>query len=380
MKTVYNLKLDFEKSHGSYFFDKVSKTEYLDFFGMFSSLPLGYNHPVFDESFHSKIRSVSKIRMPNNLFNTDELEEFVEKYQKYVFSKYIHFTCTGALAVEAGIKCALEYKKLKDNSMVLGLKKSFHGINSWGFITDRYLGTADRMKNFPENNWQNFSVKELIEFISNNDQKNISAVIVEPIQCTAGDIYIDSGELVKLRQICSDHDICFIVDEIQTGFGVTGKMWYSEQINLDPDVLIFGKKSQICGIVVKEKYNECMVTPLRKLDVTFDGELIDAIRATYILKVFEQDNLLEKVKENAKRFATILSKKVLNYRGIGHLIAFDFICTEDRNKFVEDCFKRNLLINSGGSKSVRLRPHLAITSKEIDHFESIINEVLLGIS
>ena len=374
MKTVFDIKIDFERSHESYLFDKNSNSEYLDFYGIFSSLPIGYNHPVFDQSYEKTILAISKIRMANNLFMSDELIKFREKFRKYVFSDYMHFTCTGALAVEAAIKCAMEYRKLK-NPMVLGLQKSFHGINSWGFITDRYLGTADRIENYPRNDWKNLSIKEVKNYINTNDSKNIVAVVVEPIQCTAGDIYLDPEDLLELRKLCREEDICFIVDEIQTGFGVTGKMWYSDHIGLDPDVLVFGKKAQICGVVAKKKYSECMTTPLRKLDVTFDGELIDAVRATYILLAYEQGNLLSQAQVNSKKISSILKDNVLNYRSLGHLIAFDFESAKKRDIFVKQCFERKLLCNKAGDRTVRLRPSLAISSEEIEHFNSIVKKL-----
>ena len=111
-KTVFDLTIDFEKSHGSYVFNKNTQTDFLDFFSMFSSLPLGYNHRIFDDSFTKKISAISKIRMANNFFQTDELVEFRDKFRKYVFSDYIHFNCTGALAVESALKCAMKSKAL----------------------------------------------------------------------------------------------------------------------------------------------------------------------------------------------------------------------------------------------------------------------------
>lgn len=373
MKTVFDIKIDFEKSHGSFLFDKKTNSEYLDFFGVFSSLPLGYNHSIFDRSFEKTISSISKMRMGNNLFESDELIKFRNHFRKYLFSDYMHFTCTGALAVEAAIKCAMEYKKTT-NTMVLGIKKSFHGINSWGFITDRYQGTADRMENYPKNDWLNLSIEDIIRYIGDNRSENIVAVIVEPIQCTSGDIYLDTEELLELRNICRAQDICFIVDEIQTGFGVTGEMWYSDHIGLDPDVLVFGKKAQICGVVAKEKYNECMITPLRKLDVTFDGELIDAVRANYVLLAYEKFDLLHQAQINSKRFSTILKNKVLNYRSIGHLIAFDFESVEQRDLFADKCYDRHFLCNKTADKTIRLRPNLAVTAEEIELFETIVND------
>lgn len=374
-RTVFDIVIDFEKSHGSYVYDKKTHAEFLDLFSMFSSLPLGYNHQIFDESFERKIRSVSKIRMCNNLFLSEEREEFLSAFKKHVFSDYIHLTCTGALAVEAAIKCAMETKKVK-NPMVLALKKSFHGINSWGFITDRHSVTAERMKNFPANNWLNLDVGELKKYLATQDASNLVALVVEPIQCTAGDIYINSQDLKELQELCNRLDVCFIVDEIQTGFGVTGKMWYSDRIGLKPDVLVFGKKSQVCGIVVSEKYNECLTSPYRKLEVTFDGELIDIVRATYILKAYEKFDLINRAKQNSEKFAALLRDQTLNYRSIGHLIAFDFENRAQRDSFAKKCYAKNLLVNPTGEASVRLRPNLAISDPEFEHFASIAKTVL----
>ena len=375
MKTVFDIRIDFKRSLGSYLFDKTTNSQFLDFFGIFSSLPIGYNHSIFDESFEKKICIISKIRMANNLLQSDELEGFIEKFNNYTFSKYIHLTCTGSLAVEAAIKCAIEYKKVK-KPMVLALKKSFHGINCWGFITDRYLGTAKRIEYFPENNWKNLSIDEVKNFLQNNNNDNVVAVVIEPIQCTAGDIYIPKDDLIELYNLCNKKDICFIFDEIQTGFGVTGEMWYYEYLKIIPDILIFGKKSQICGIVANHKYSECITTSVRKLDVTFDGELIDAVRATYILKAYEKENLIHQVNINNKIFAKIIQEKVLNYRSIGHLIAFDFPSEKARNIFANKCYEEKLLVNKAGNKTIRLRPNLAISSNEINDFNQIFDAVI----
>ena len=118
-----------------------------------------------------------------------------------------------------------------------------------------------------------------------------------------------------------------------------------------------------------------MITPLRKLDVTFDGELIDAVRATYILRAYEKYDLLNQVQINSKRFASILKDKFLNYRSLGHLIAFDFESVEQRDSFAQQCYDRNLLCNKSADKTIRLRPNLAITSEEIDLFENIVNDL-----
>lgn len=358
MKYVLPIKIDFVKSHGTYLFDKISNTDYLDFFSMYSSLPLGYNHPIFDEQFHQEIREVSYMKMANNICQSDQFLDFFEEFKKIAFSPYVHFTSTGALAVESALKAAMEYKKVS-SPIVLSVEKSFHGVNSWGFATSRYGITGKRMEYFPENSWPKLSIKDLIHYLHNESLDNVVAVIIEPIQCTNGDIYLDIDDLKTIRQLCMDNNICFIFDEIQTGFGTTGKMWYYEHIGIQPDIVVFGKKAQVSGIIVSEKYKEIFDSPYQKLDVTFDGDLIDMIRCKYILKAYQHYNILENVQQNSLFLKNGLKHYFPSYRSIGHLIAFDFETQQLRDSFAEGCFKNKLLVNKASDKTIRVRPNLA---------------------
>lgn len=368
MKTGFNIKIDFKKSKGSYVFDKNTNSYYLDMFSMFSTLPLGYNHPIFDSSFDEKVKEISKIKMCNSVFKSDYLEDFLKEFKPYCPSDNIHFTCTGSLAVESAIKCALSYKKLK-NPRVIALKKGFHGLNGYGLLTDDYLDTKKRLEYLPKiPNWENIELDDILELKSFS---NIAAIIIDPIQCAAGDIYLDKNKLQELQNLCNKNDICFIVDEIQTGFGATEKFWYSDVIEIKPDILVFGKKSQVSGIIAADKYNECFNKFLGKLDVTFDGDLIDIVRSAYVLKAYKKFKLV-----NNKHFIkikNILENKVNNIRGTGHLIAFDFDTRAERDNFSNKCLGNELLVGKGGEKSIKLRPNLALTDDEINSFKSMIN-------
>jgi L-lysine 6-transaminase len=366
-RTVFDITIDFEKSYGSYIFDKGSSCAFLDLFSMFSSLPIGYNHPVFDKSFDQKIKYITHLRMSNNLFHSDELKSFEKKFLNISFHDNLHFCSTGSLAVEAALKCSFEYQK-DSEAIVLGVKNSFHGINSWGFVTDSEISSVkNRVINYPKNNWKLYSLDALIEELE-NITKNISSVIVEPIQCTAGDVYLDVTKLKKIQNLCNKNDICFIVDEIQTGFGVTGEMWYSKMIGLNPDIVIFGKKSQICGIMTNDKYSEAIHSRYRKLEVTFDGDIIDAVRAEYIIKAIEDHSLLNNVKNKSEIFRNELSERFENYRSIGHLIAFDFSNKQKRDRFVSNAYSHKLLVNPTDERSIRIRPNLAFSDNELDEF------------
>lgn len=364
---LFDIIIDFEKSQGSYLFDKKTGKYFLDFFSMYSSLPLGYNHEIFDEDFDNKIKYLTRLKMSNNVFLSEELNSFQKKISRTLKNSNLHFCCTGALAVESAIKCGFEVSK-NPNSLVVGVKNSFHGINSWGFITDSNMpAVINRVNNFPTNTWMNIDLYDLPDYLKKNNT-NISSCIIEPIQCTAGDIYLDIQILKDIEKICKMNNICFIVDEVQTGFGVSGDYWYSDIINLDPDILIFGKKSQISGISVNDKYSEALMSAYQKLEVTFDGDLVDAVRGEYIIDAIENNKLLERVRENSTLFSKELSDYVENYRSIGHLIAFDFKSKLLRDQFVKKAYDNQLLVNPTSDVSVRLRPNLAITDDEIDDF------------
>lgn len=375
VRSVFDIWIDFEKSQGSYVFDKKTNEPFLDLFSMFSSLPLGYNHEIFSNEFDEKIKYISHLKMCNNLFHSDELEEFEKSMLSIGINKNIHFSCTGALAVESAIKCGYEYKK-SPNQIVVGTSNSFHGINSWGFITDKDLPSVkDRVLNFPRNDWAIVPIEELYEYLKRNSD-DVSSCIIEPIQCTAGDIYLDNEQLTRIEGLCKEKGICFIVDEVQTGFGVTGDYWYSNKINLNPDILIFGKKSQVSGIMVNEKYSEAINSPYRKLEVTFDGDLIDACRGHYIIKAIEKYSLLKKIKLNSDILRKELSEIFLNYRSVGHLIAFDFDSKELRDDFVSKAYDKKLLVNPTSEKTIRFRPNLAFSEDELDDLLFRIKKII----
>ena len=153
-KTQYGIKIDFEKSHGSYLFDKITNEEYLDFFGMYATLALGYNHPIFEsEDFKNRMLKIASCKIVNNEILSDEAQSFDKSFTEYVslngkFSHF-HYSCTGALAIEAAVKTAIDYKGY-ENPRIISFGGSFHGINGYGgFFTERIGGPGQRLNGFP---------------------------------------------------------------------------------------------------------------------------------------------------------------------------------------------------------------------------------------
>ena len=263
--SLFGRKIDFKKSNGSFLYDKLDDVEYLDFFGQYSTLALGYNHHIFkNQNFIDEIFRVGHQKITNCEILSEESADFDQTFRSYtskgIFTHY-HYTCTGALAIESAIKTAMDYKG-NNHHRVITFRGSFHGINGYGGIfTDRFDPVKNRLSGFPGSYWKSFDnpviqyhdnkpvvneeklqkVLNQIEDVIKNE-KNVCAILVEPIQCTFGDFYFPNEFFKQIRNICSKYDIPLIFDEIQIGFGGTGNVWFFENLSIQPDILVFGKK------------------------------------------------------------------------------------------------------------------------------------------
>lgn len=368
----FGLRVDFKKSHGSYLFDKNSNREFLDLFGMYASLPLGYNHPIFKtKDFLEEYNTVASFKINNCEFMSDETLAFDEIFSTFagrgVF-KHFHYSCTGALAVEAAIKVCIEHRGHEDPK-ILSFNNSFHGINSYGgFVTSRFSGVDVRLSGFPEV----FSVKIDCDLAQVEEQilkHEITCVLVEPIQCSAGDIHHSRAFYNGLSRLCKEHGIPLVFDEIQVGFGGTGKLWYYEHLDIVPDIVIFGKKTQLSGIMVREELGSIFAPEKSvRLEVTWDGDATDMVRCKHIMKAYKQYNILENVNRQSKRLISGLKdiKIIENLRNSGLIIGFDLTNRNSRDIMLKELYEHGLICNSTGAKSIRLRPNLAITDKEVD--------------
>jgi L-lysine 6-transaminase len=385
--SIFNIKVDFEKSQGSYVFDKRTNREYLDFFGMYASLPLGYNHGVFKQkSFIEEIIRCSHIKVTNCEFISEETEEFDNKFSSYCgqgrFSNF-HYCSTGALAVEAAVKTCLHYKNYS-NLNILSFKNSFHGVNSYGgFITDRFYSSKPRLRGLPEmfSTKCSYDLEEVEKHLSNQNNP-VTCVMVEPIQCTAGDIHHDRSFFHKLRVLCDKYDVPLVFDEIQIGFGTTGKLWFFEHLDITPDIVLFGKKAQVSGFMCVEKVNGIFHNKeVNRLEVTWNSDTLDMIRCKYILEAMQEENFFSSISERSKQIVDNLSgvDGLENLRTLGLIIGFDLKDTKTRDEFMKILFERGMICNSTGERSIRLRPILCLTEEDANKGCDLIKEVLLEV-
>ncbi len=378
--TKFGINVDFEKSHGLYLYDKNAHRELLDFFGMYASLPLGYNHPIFKTpEFVDEYLRASSLKINNCEFVSDETLEFDRMFTEYAgvgIFKNIHYSCTGALAVEAAIKTCIQYKGFHEPK-ILSFHNSFHGINSYGgFITSRFPGVDKRLNGFPEN----FSMKiapdlqKVEESLRNND---ITCLLVEPIQCSAGDIHYDKMFFKELRRLCDKYDVPLVFDEIQIGFGGTGKLWFFQHIDVTPDIVIFGKKTQLSGIMVKDEFSQIFSRESSvRLEVTWDGDISDMIRCKYVIKAYNEYDILSNVNTMSNLLSSKLSEmpEILNLRNCGLIFGFDLKNSEFRDIMIGELYDNGLICNKTGSNSIRLRPSLNLTERNIEQAVAIFEK------
>jgi L-lysine 6-transaminase len=355
----------------------------LDLFSMYSSLPLGYNDSVFDESFEQQMRDISKWKVSNCEFQTEQSIEFDQKFSSFGTNKnykYFHYCCTGSLAIEAAIKTAILYKKHK-NPKILCISNSFHGINGYGgFCTSRDSHFSNRVLPFPASHVITVNMEDGSQAIKTAiDNHDITAILVEPIQCSAGDILLDPEYIRKINIICKTHDIPFILDEIQTGFAVTGKLWYFETLQIIPDIVVFGKKTQTSGIMATEKYSEIFVNSYM-LEPTWAGDLLDMVRCTYIMKAYDTYNIMDNVSTMSEYVKNNISTNgAFKFQNIGFLMSMHFEDEKTRNIFFTKMLNHGILTNKTSAKTIRLRPNLKLSKADADLFMDKINTIFMEI-
>ena len=398
--------IDLKKSHGSWLVDARNGREYLDLFSMFASMPIGYNHPYMMEN-KDRLTHAALNKVTNSDVYSTEMAEFVETVARIAqpdYLPYAFYVEGGTLAVENALKVSFDWKVRKNlaagkgakGGKVLHFKDCFHGRSGYTMsLTD----SPDPRKTlyFPKFDWPRVlnpkitfpldeaavaeaeiqSITEIKAAIHANPD-DIAALIIEPIQGEGGDNHFREEFFCALRTICDENEILFIYDEVQTGIGLTGKMWAHQHYSEDcrPDIISFGKKTQICGIFVSDRVDDVennVFHESSRLNSTFGGNIADMVRFTLYLEVIEKEGLVQIAAENGEYVLDklqALQKKygdvVSNSRGMGHFCAFDLPNGDIRDNLLSLISDEGALMLGCGTHSIRFRPHLNISQDEID--------------
>ena len=407
--------MDLENSSGSWIVDGLSGNKYLDMFSMFASASVGYNHPkiISNLDLLGKV-SVSKPTL-SDVYNI-HYADFVNTFNEIAIPDYLKHTFFiegGSLAVENALKVAFDWKIRKNiekgkgkekGRQIIHFKQAFHGRSGY---TLSLTNTSDPRKTmyFPKFDWprvenpylsfpitedvirdvekrENESIEQIYGAIKENPD-DIAAIIIEPIQGEGGDNQFRDEFFIKLRQICDEEEILLIFDEVQTGIGITGKMWCHEHYSVRPDILSFGKKTQVCGVLAGNRIDEVEQNVFKessRINSTFGGNLTDMVRFKIILEIIKEENLLKNSSDQGEYLQSHLNQLSLDFpgyvtnpRGIGLWAAFDLPSGTERDELWAQLMKNNLLILVSGDKSIRFRPHLNVKSEDIDKAIEIIS-------
>ncbi len=416
----YDMVLDMEKSRGRRLYDARSGRYLLDLFSFFATLPIGFNHPkLHDPAFLAKLTRAALVNPANSDIYTSEFAEFVETFARVGMPPYLphaFFVAGGALGVENALKAAMDWKVRRNfrrgltaekGHQVIHFREAFHGRTGY---TVSMTNTADPRKYqyYARFDWPRivnpklrFPITEsevrrveaverealdTIKAAFRERRDDIAAIIIEPIQAEGGDHHFRGEFLGALRDVAHENDALLIFDEVQSGVGLTGRFWAHQHFGVEPDLLAFGKKMQICGMIGGGRLDEEPDNVFRvssRINSTWGGNLVDMVRSQRYLEIIEEERLVENAAAvgahllgRLQALEAELPGLIANARGRGLMCAIDFPDKAIRDQVGDKAYELGLIILPCGHRSLRFRPPLDITAAEIDEALEIIRRAV----
>ena len=415
--------VDLERSRGNRLVDAQTGRAWLDCISYIASNPLGHNHPkLLDPKFESRLLRAARNKVSNSDFFTVEMASFIDTFGKLAKPepfKHLFFIEGGTLAVENALKAAFDWKVRKNlargvktelGTRVIHFQQAFHGRSGYALSL---TNSADprKTKYFPKFDWpriinpklrfpitpeveaETIAVErtaiEQIEQAFARYPDDIAAILIEPIQGEGGDNHFRPEFHKALRELADKHEAMLIYDEVQSGIGLTGKMWAYEHYGIVPDMVAFGKKTQVCGFMSTARVEEVpnhVFAEASRLNSTWGGNICDMVRAEKFLQVIVEEKLVA----NAEKVGAHLQAKLrelelefpnqmMNARGKGLFCAIDAPSGEARDKLFKECFDRGVLLLKSGYTGLRLRPSLTFTIAEADELVGVLRDSVLAV-
>ena len=421
----YPVVVDLAESLGSRMVDRITGRSYLDFFSCFCSLPLGWNHPALCE-LEGELGRLSVNKITNSDLYTTEYADAVESIASDAMPSHLDrmfFIAGGAMGVENTMKAAMDWKfqklngagpvdsncqradaqdgfcwnvdlELSSKISIGHFREAFHGRSGYTLsVTNTDPAKSER---FTKHKWPRFSNPKINFPIDENEKQRLieaesktleqirahaeesddsmAAVIIEPIQGEGGDNHFTDRFLNDLQSLTHEIDALFIVDEVQTGVGATGRMWAFEHSDIRPDLVAFGKKMQVCGMFAGGRLHEVeenVLTTSSRINSTWGGDLSDMVRGAEILRTIHRDDLLQNTARRGEELLQGLSEIsneysfVSNIRGRGTMCAFTLPDTNLRDEYRQYALDEGLFTLTSGPNSIRLRPPLTMGADEV---------------
>ena len=402
-----DLVLDVERSQGSTLVDARTGATFLDMFTFFASSALGMNHPALadDEEFRAELAAAAVNKPSNSDVYSVPMARFVDAFARVLGDAalpHLFFVDGGALAVENALKVAFDWKSRLNESRgidpalgtkVLHLRGAFHGRS--GYTMSLTNTDPNKVARFPKFDWPRIDAPwaragldddamDALEAESLRQARaafeasphDIACFIAEPIQGEGGDRHFRPQFFAAMRELCDEFDALLIFDEVQTGCGMTGTPWAFQQLGTTPDVLAFGKKTQVCGVMAGGRVDEVadnVFAVSSRINSTWGGNLTDMVRSRRILEVIESDGLIANAADTGRyllgklhELAIEFPEQVLDPRGRGLMCAFSMPTAEQRDALVRRLWDHRVIMLASGPDSVRFRPALTVSAAEID--------------
>jgi L-lysine 6-transaminase len=415
----FKLVFDPVTSRGSWFVDARTGERYLDLYTFFASAALGANPPGLadDPAFVALLAEVAANKPANSDVYTTHFAEFTETFARVLGDPalpHLFFVEGGALAVENALKTAFDWKSRRNEAagrsrdlgrQVMHLTRAFHGRSGYTLsLTNTDPVKTDR---FPTFDWPRIDVPAITFPLDvhlrdteaaerraltqaraafEDHPHDIACFIAEPIQGEGGDNHMRAEFLQAMQALCRDYDALFVLDEVQTGVGVTGTAWAYQQLGLEPDIVAFAKKVQVGGIMAGRRVDEVsdnVFAVSGRLNSTWGGGLVDMVRSRRILELVERDDLFGRAATTGAWFQARLQELgdrhpsvVSNVRGRGLMCAVDLPTPAVRDAVLHALRARHVLALGCGPCSIRFRPALNVTETELTFGLDALDEAI----
>jgi L-lysine 6-transaminase len=408
----FHVVVDLDKSHGSWVVDAENGKRYLDCYSQFASQPLGWNYKPFLEKDTSRLKNAALYKIANSDMYSEVYRDFVETFASIAPDfKHFFFIEGGALGVENALKAAFDWKVQVEPSLfilddpeqklnIIHLKEAFHGRT--GYTLSLTNTDENKTKWFPKFDWTRapnpkmvFPIKE--DALAASERTSLSiiseamrhthaaAIILETIQGEGGDNHFRTSYLKAIRDLCNEYNTLMILDEVQCGMGLTGEWWAYEHTGVVPDIICFGKKSQVCGFASTnriEKAPEHVFKKSGRINSTWGGNFVDMERSRLMIEVVKERNLVNHAKLVGAHFLKELGElesiyfEVQNVRGRGLMLAFDLPTPERRDRMIHELHEKGLLALKSGERGIRFRPSLTFSLEDVFDAIQIIKKTL----
>lgn len=383
MKTYNRTPIVLEKGSGVFLYD-ADGNRYLDFAAGIAVHSLGYGNEDYNNALKQQIDSLLHT---SNLYYNGPALEAAEKLGKASGMDQVFFTNSGTEAIEGAIKLARKYyfkKYGKSDSQIIAMDHSFHG-RSMGALS--VTGTKKYREPFePLIGGAVFASFNDLESVKKLVSENTCAILLEPIQGEGGIVEGTKEFLQGLRQLCDEHDIVLIFDEIQCGMGRTGTMFAYQGYGVEPDVITTAKALG-CGVPVgafaaKDKVAKAF--EVGDHGTTYGGNPLATKAVSAVFDLYEKLQVIDHVKKISpylwEKLEALKEKHniITDHRGKGLMQALEF--TVPVKDIIESMLAAGVIIISAGTNVIRFVPPLIIKEDHVDEMVEKLDQVLSQLS